>query len=154
MERFRGVRTVGGLAFLIGLVGVISVGCGTAPGASPASVVIAGAWVRPAPLGGETAAYLTITNPGSADRLLSIQCTIAGAAMIHQTTTDTSGMTGMAMVESLPIPAGATVTLAPGGTHVMISGLTQAVSEGGSVELRLVFEYAGAITVAASVKPG
>jgi len=143
------VATVAGL-----IVGCAASSATPAPAASsPASLAVSDAWVRPAAAGGESAAYLTIRNTGSGDALLSVTCTIAGSTMLHQTSTDASGMTGMAMVGRLEIPAGATIQLAPGGTHVMMSGLTESLAAGSSVELRLRFERAGEVVVAAAVRP-
>lgn len=153
MERFHGVRrTLGGLAVLIGLVGLMAAGCSAAPAAAPPTLTVADAWMRPAAAGGTSAAYLTITNAGAADTLLAVHCTIAGSVMIHQTTTDASGMTGMSMLDNLPVPAGTTVSLKPGGLHVMVTGLTRPLAAGERIELQLVFEHAGSVTVAAAVR--
>ena len=132
---------------------VLLAGCAASPSVSVGRLAVRDAWVRPAAAGTETAAYLTIANPGSADVLLSVRCTIAASAMLHRTGTDPSGMTGMTMLDELPIPAGATVSLAPGGTHVMITGLDRALEPGASVELRLRFERAGEVVVDAPVRP-
>ena len=128
-------------------------GCASAPSVSAGHLAVRDAWSGAAAAGTETAAYLTIANPGAADVLLSVRCTIASSAMLHQTGTDPSGMTGMTMLDKLPIPAGATVSLAPGGTHVMIAGLNRALEAGASVELHLTFERAGEVVVDAPVRP-
>lgn len=102
-----------------------------------------------------TAAYFTITNTsGQADRLLSASSPIASAVGIHQTTTDASGMTGMSAMSGIDVAAGATVTLDPGGMHLMITGLTKPLNVGDSVELHLVFQHAGTIVVTAEVRQG
>ena len=147
------------LGAVVALVAVGLAACGGStgsPGSPSASaagpaIAVRDAWVRPAAAGAESAAYLTIDNAGSADRLVAIRCAIARSAMLHQTTTDPSGMTGMSMIEDLAIPAGATVKLEPGGTHIMLTGLSQALVTGATVELRLVFDAAGTLTVPAAV---
>jgi periplasmic copper chaperone A len=165
MEPYRGVRrTLRGLAFVIVLVGAVTVACSSAPAesaprasttaASSPGLTVGDAWARPTLVGGDSAAYLTITNSGAADTLLSIECTIASSTMLHQTSTDSTGMTGMSMLADLPIPSGATVRLAPGGTHVMIAGLERPLTVGEKVELRLVFAHAGEIVVPAAIQPG
>jgi copper(I)-binding protein len=152
MEPSRGVRRT--------LVGLVLLACVAAAGCSPAAttpvptLAVADAWARPAPAGGDSAAYLTITNPAGADVLLSVQCTVASSTMLHQTATDTAGMTGMAMLADLAVPAGSTVRLQPGGTHVMLAGLNRALTVGESLELRMRFEHAGEIVVPAVVRPG
>ena len=47
----------------------------------------------------------------------------------------------------LPIPAGETVTLQPGGFHLMFMGLNQPLVEGEAVTVTLTFETAGEIDV-------
>jgi copper(I)-binding protein len=54
----------------------------------------------------------------------------------------------------LEVPAGGTVTLAPGGYHLMIMGLTKTLEVGGKLELDLVFEHAGKVVVQAEVRQG
>jgi len=155
MEAFRAIRrALGGIAVLAALA-VISSGCSSTPTpAATASLAISDAWARPATVGSDSAAYLTIVNPGPADALLSVRCTIAGMTMLHETSTDASGMTGMSMVGVLAVPASATVRLQPGGLHVMIGGLDKTLSVGDEVELELVFQHAGTIVVPAAVRAG
>ena len=147
-------RHLAGLVVLTAVLGLLAAGCSSTPAASAPGLTISDAWARPAAAAGQSAAYLTIANAGAADTLLSVRCSIAGSTMIHQTSTDASGMTGMSPIEKLPIPAGATVTLAPGGYHIMMMGLTQALAAGSTLELRLVFEHAGEIPVSAAIRPG
>lgn len=158
----RYVRRSIGAAVLVAIlvVGAIS-GC-TAPGApapslarsAPGGVIVTDAWVRVAPAGGQSAAYLTIRNGGPADALVSVTSRIATSSMLHQTATDASGMTGMSMLDEVPVPAGATVQLAPGGTHVMLGGLGKALEAGGAIELELTFREAGVVVVPAAIRPG
>ena len=54
-------------------------------------------------------------------------------------------MTGMQPVDGIVIPAGGTVTLEPGGYHVMLVGLTGDLAAGQVVRLTLTFKAAGAI---------
>jgi copper(I)-binding protein len=140
------------LAVVLGACSGPSGATGSAsPGSGGSAITVRDAWVRPAAAGAQSAAYLTITNAGAADRLVAVKCTIAASAMLHQTTTDPSGMTGMSMIKDVPIPAGGSVTLEPGGTHIMLTGLSQALVEGSAVELGLVFQSAGTVTVSAAV---
>jgi copper(I)-binding protein len=154
MERSRGIRrTLGGVAVLVVLVGVAAAACSSAATPLP-GIVVTDAWARPAAAGGDSAAYLTITNPGGADVLLSVHCAVAGSTMLHQTSTDMGGMTGMAMLDDLTVPAGSVIRLQPGGTHVMLGGLTRALAVGENVELRLQFQHGGEVVVPAIVRPG
>jgi copper(I)-binding protein len=46
----------------------------------------------------------------------------------------------MRQIQALDLPAGKTVELKPGGYHVMLMGLTQAIPAGSKLPLALVFE--------------
>ena len=61
----------------------------------------------------------------------------------------------MRPISDLAIPAGKTVKLAPGGYHVMLIGLKQALTAGEHASATLTFEKAGKVEVdAVVVKPG
>ena len=150
---------VGRRARLLGIgiiVGLVATGCS---GASEhdrwGSPVVTDAWVRlPSGPDQPAAAYFTITNPAAEpDALLGVTSPVASSGMLHQTSTDSSGMTGMAMVDRLDVPAGGTVKLEPGGYHVMMTGVT-GVAVGASIELDLTFEHAGTIKVMAEARAG
>ena len=122
---------------------------------SSGGVIVTGAWVRPAPAGGETAAYFTVSNPGSRDDVLvGVSTPDAQTAGLHKTSTDASGMTGMAHTDSITIPAGGSVELKAGGYHVMLTGVTKDLVVGGSIGLVLTFEQAGVVRTTAEVKGG
>jgi len=128
-------------------------------GGSPTAVaggplVIRDAWVRAAPAGGTSAAYMSMTNGRlAADSLVGVSAPdITDSASPHQTSTDASGMTGMTHTESLAIPAGGTVVLEPGGFHIMLMDLKHDLKAGDRVRLILAFEQAGVLNVDAEVR--
>ena len=53
--------------------------------------------------------------------------------------------------EGLPLPAGETVALAPGGNHLMLLGVKEPLVAGDTVALTLTFEAAPAVEVTATV---
>ena len=53
----------------------------------------------------------------------------------------------MRHVRSIPVPANGTVTLQPGGHHIMMMGLTKKLKKGEIFPLTLTFENAGKVTV-------
>jgi copper(I)-binding protein len=71
---------------------------------------------------------------------------------LHQTSTDASGMTGMQSMDGVAIPAGATVTMAPGSMHLMVMGLAKDLVVGGTLDLELTFRSAGTVKVRAEIK--
>jgi copper(I)-binding protein len=58
----------------------------------------------------------------------------------------------MRQVTGLEIKPGETVELAPGGMHVMLTGLKQPLRQGQTVKGTLVFEKAGTIEVEYAVE--
>jgi len=108
-------------------------------------IEVSGAFARAtlpnAPVGG---AYMTITNTGDTDdRLTAVASDVAGAVELHEMTLVGDVMNMRPVEDGIVIPAGETVTLAPGGLHVMFMGLNQAFVEGECVEITLTFEVAG-----------
>ena len=136
-------------------VALVLVACGPGASASAAIITIGDAWARPAPAGGQSAAYLTIANTGAAaDALLSVSSPVADMVGLHQTSTDAAGVTGMRPVARLEIPAGGSALLEPGGYHVMLMGLTGELAVGKTIELDLTFEHAGRVVVTATIRQG
>jgi copper(I)-binding protein len=101
-------------------------------------------WSRAAGTGGTGAGFLTIRNTGTqADRLLSATSPVARNVELHAHVRDGEVMRMREAEGGIPIPPGGTVTLQPGGFHVMLIGLKEALAQGGEVPLTLRFERAG-----------
>lgn len=112
------------------------------------------AWSRPAMAGHTGIIYLTITAHGASDRLVGAHSAVAAKTELHETTND-HGIMKMRGVRSLPIPANQTVTLKPGGYHIMLMGLKHALHAGDSVPVTLTFAKAGKRVAVAMVEgPG
>ncbi len=120
--------------------------------AAEPEIGLTNAWVRPTlGAGRTTAAYVTITNTGTAaDRLTAADAPGAGSVEIH-TSGMKDGVMRMRRLEGLEIPGGGTVTMAPGGFHIMIIDVEEPVQVGSVVPLTLTFEGAGSITTDATV---
>ena len=106
-------------------------------------------WSRATPKGARVGAgYLTITNTGTEpDHLVGVALASAGRVEIHAVTME-GGVMRMHPVEGgLEIGPGQTVTLKPGGQHVMFLDLTNPFREGETVEVTLTFERAGTVRV-------
>lgn len=98
-----------------------------------------------APVGG---GFLTIENTGTeADRLVSATSSSAKETQIHEMAMEGDVMKMRALADGLEIPAGETVTLSPGGFHLMFMGLNEAFVEGETVTVTLTFEKAGTVEV-------
>ena len=55
------------------------------------------------------------------------------------------------VIKGLPVTPGAPIHMAPGGYHIMLTGLKQKLKQGDRVPLTLIFEHAGPMTVQAVV---
>jgi copper(I)-binding protein len=109
------------------------------------------AWAR-ASATQTSAAYLTIENrTGEDDTLLEVRSPVAERVEIHDMTMEDMVMR-MRKLDDLPVAAGESVSLAPGGKHIMLIGLSGPLEEGASVPLTLVFEKAGEIVIEAPVR--
>jgi len=125
--------------------------CSQSPGRAP-QIQLAEAWAR-ATISGKTttSAYLTISNRGGGDDALVAVTSTAGEARVHSTSMD-GGIMRMRQINRLPLPGGATVKLEPGGTHVMLTGLSQPLEAGSRLDLTLRFEKSPPRRIAAEVR--
>ncbi len=97
--------------------------------------------------------FLDITNQGGTDdRLVGVEGPFM-RTMLHESKV-TDGVATMSHVMGIEIPAGATVSLAPGGYHIMFMGLNgDPLEVGEEVPVTLVFEKAGPVEVVLTVEP-
>ncbi len=119
------------------------------------AISITNAWTRVTPPGAKVAAgFLTITNNGSKpETLVSATTPIAGRVEIHSMTMSNGMMKMRALDEGLEIKPGQSVTLKPGGLHLMFLDLKQSPKNGGSVAGTLNFKNLGKLDVTYAVKP-
>lgn len=114
------------------------------------------AWVRYVPESGaggvNTAAFFVIKNDGdTAVRLTGAAVKIAEAVEIHETTMSGDIMF-MRQVMDVEIPAGGEVAFKPGGYHLMLIDLQQAIAAGDEIEIDLIFDDTKLVPVFASVR--
>jgi copper(I)-binding protein len=118
-----------GVALLLTLAAILFVGL-TVWAAEMAQIDVADAWARPT-VGSSriSTAYMTIANKGATDdRLKSARTLKATSVELHQTTMTADGVMQMRPVEDgLPVEAGSSLVLAPGGAHFMLLGLEDAL---------------------------
>lgn len=88
--------------------------------------------------------YLTIDNTAAVpDSLLGVTTSVSGQAMLHG-----GGMEGMA---ALVVPAGGTLALRPGQTHLMLEPPLPRFARGDSLQVTLRFARTGTVTIWAHV---
>jgi copper(I)-binding protein len=127
------------------------------------------AWVRlPAVPGRPAAGYLTLVGGNKDATLVAVTTPVAARTELHEAMkmdapapgaadhagheamAGMSGATTMRPVKALPLPAGQTVKLAPGGLHLMLFDVDAKVTPGGTVPLRV--EFADGRTLEAQAK--
>jgi len=115
-------------------------------------LVITQGWSRAAARGGQGAGYLSIANRGTApDRLVAASSPAAPRVELHTHIND-NGVMRMREVPGIEIPPGQSVTLRPGGMHLMLMGLAEELRQGTTVPLTLRFERAGEVQVPLAVE--
>ena len=107
-------------------------------------IAVSNGWTREiAPGQSAAAVYLTIANKGDGDdRLTAIQSS-RGEATLHATSSSDGVARMRPLEDGLDVPAGSTVALKPGGTHIMLTGLDRRIGRGETVALTLRFERSG-----------
>lgn len=110
--------------------------------AHAASIEVRNAWARATAPGQNTASvYMDIVSADGA-ALVGVKSAVAKRAEMHSSSMQ-DGVMRMRAVEKIELPAKKTVSLAPGGVHVMLIDVVRALRESEKVPLELVVESAG-----------
>jgi copper(I)-binding protein len=115
-----------------GLTGVLMV---LAAMPAAAEVRLENGWVRAMPpVSDTTAAYGRIVNDGATPvTIKAAPVDWAERVMLHATTEGPDGTSGMRHLESVPVPAGGSVTLQSGDKHLMFTGVDSVPRAGSNV---------------------
>ena len=109
--------------------------------AAQGSLSVVDPYARAVPPGQtNSAAFMAIENPGDEPRALVGADSSASAVVELHTHLHEDGMMKMRRVERIDLPAGETVTLEPGGLHLMLIGLTQDLKPGDELDVTLIFD--------------
>lgn len=131
-------------------VGVLVLaGCSSgAAGPEADSVVVTDQWAKAAG-SGMTAVFATVENTGGQDlQVVSASSPLSGDVELHEVADGT-----MRQKEGgFTVAAGESHTLAPGGDHIMLMGLTEPVEPGSDVEITLTFGDGTTTTFAAQAR--
>lgn len=145
---------------VVSLVLLASTACG-----SDADVSIEDPWARNSPMMATAgAAYMQVSS-AEGDEIIgvSVDASVAGRAELHETVMadmdneggegdEMGGEMSMQQVASIPVPADGSVSLEPGGYHVMLLDLAAPLDVGDTFDLTLTFETAGEQTVTVEVR--
>ncbi|TVR29168.1 MAG: copper chaperone PCu(A)C [Nitriliruptor sp.] len=105
------------------------------------------------PTSGSSQIAVAITNDGDGDDELVEATTPAALGIeLHVTEIEDDRAT-MRELDTIPLPAGETTRLRPGGLHLMMIVPDETVVEGGTFDLTLRFDRAEDITVPVEVVP-
>lgn len=142
--------------FLICAVLTALVACSPAeeagqPAADLSVVRAAHASCRPTAAGRQvTGCYLALTASRD-DILLSVESEASALGQVHESRMESNMMMMGELKEGLPLPAGQTVLLEPGGDHIMLMGVKAPLVAGDTVPLTLIFANAEPVEIIAAV---
>jgi hypothetical protein len=124
------------------------------PAATVVALAVTDGWTRATPTGATAAGgYLTINNPlAQPDRLISVASARSPRVELHDMSS-VNGVMQMRQVDGIDIPAAGSVSLAPGGLHIMFMDLSAGFAVGETVPVELTFAQAGVVNVTLEVRP-
>ncbi len=113
------------------------------------------AWAR-MPIGSNnnSAAYMKITNSSAQPvTILGASASkVANNVELHKSYVDEQGVSRMAALDKLVIPANTTVELSPNGIHIMLIDLKKTLEEKSEIEITLQIENGNPIKFKALVR--
>lgn len=146
------------MAFRLSTHGALFIGLAMAAPQLVTSKPMAGfhlidAWMNPTATGQTVGAgYLTIVNrTDRADALVDASSLAASVVQMH-TISLSNGVSRMRQVSRLNLPASGTLTLAPGGSHLMFLGLKKPLIPGQKILVKLRFASGKQQTVVMAIK--
>ncbi len=112
-------------------------------------------WIRATPPRAQAAGgFLTITNTGDQpDRLIAVSSPLAATGEVHTMIVENEVMVMRPVEGGVEIPAGGSVSLAPGGLHIMFIDLKAPIAAGTDVPVTLTFETAGVVETVLHAEP-
>ncbi len=144
------------------LAAVALTGCGssdsadsaaTTPSPTAAAVAFDETWVKAADTG-MTAAFGVLSNSSAEDiTLVSAASPSATMMELHEMAMTDSGMVMRPKEGGFVVPAGESLTLEPGGLHLMFMGLTAPIKAGDEVPITLTFDDGSTLKVMPVAKP-
>lgn len=132
---------------------VLAMGVAAPLASADGDIQIRNPWVQAAPPNAKVlAAYLEIHNSGKKPwTLISVSSPAFDQVSIHQSMMH-GDMVHMEQIKELSIPAQGSVTLKPGGLHLMLMEAKKPLKAGDQVSLTLVFKSGKKIAVKATVR--
>jgi copper(I)-binding protein len=121
------------IVLALGLAGVLAA-C-----AQPRELAVDGAWVRLGALPGNPAAgYFTVHGGPAPATLISVTTDVAIRSEMHETMAK-GGVTAMAPLQRVEIPANTDVAFKPGGRHVMLFNVNPGITPARKITFTFAF---------------
>lgn len=106
-------------------------------------------WVRLPPVPGRpAAAYFTIEGAAKDDRLVRIDSAVVEKIELHESIMSGGVMT-MRQLADVPVPAGAKIAFAPGGSHAMLFNVDARITPGTAIPMLFSFASGAKVEVEA-----
>ncbi|MEG3084939.1 copper chaperone PCu(A)C [Sphingomonas sp. PB2P12] len=122
------------IVFVLGVAAMALASC-----SQPKELSVDGAWVRlGAVTGRPAAAYFTVHGGPTSATLISVTTDVAIKSEMHETMAK-DGVTSMAPLSRVDIPANTDVAFAPGGRHVMLFNMNPGIKPADRVTLTFAF---------------
>lgn len=147
-------RRVGLAAVILAVSVSASCSLGTTTKAGPGALQVRAVTIDEPVNGTSAAVRMVIDNATETDDvLLKVTTPSAGRATLHESTVSDTGISSMADLTEVDVPAGRQTVFRSGGLHVMLEDFTSDLALGDRVELTFTFAEAGERTVTAEVVP-
>jgi len=145
------------IALPVALLATFVAGCADfSDRANAASVVVSDGWARATEGTTDTsmtAAFMNIDNPTDTPIVLvGASSPVAPMVQLHEMVMQDGVMTMQQMQGGLTIEANRGKTLAPGGNHIMLMGLTETLAPGDEVSVTLQFQDGSTLPLTLPVK--
>lgn len=125
---------------------------GQSSSSTAASVSVADPWIK-ATDGTMTGAFGSVVNTGPAElTVVSAASEAARMVELHETVTVNGATVMRPRADGFTVPAGGTLTLEPGGSHLMLMGLTRPLLPGETVTVTLTLSSGATVPFTALVK--
>ena len=138
---------------VVALIAVLLLGALSGKTFSAEGIRLENAWIRAMPPTHRmTAGYLDIRNTGAvAVEITGARSTIAGQAQIHASR-EIDGYVSMAHLDRLTVRPGETLSLSPGGMHLMLMGMEKMPAPGTLADICLILASGSEICTTATVR--
>ena len=125
----------------------------TADATAAEALAISDAWVKAAD-GGMSAAFGELSNRGDDDiTIVAAEAAVSPRLELHETAANDAGEMMMREVEGgFVVPAAGSLTLEPGGNHIMLMDLSHALMAGDEITITLALSDGSSLEFTAPVK--